>query len=140
MNKQDTDTTSCSIKNLSSDKEPRFNPVEERVASGKAPVLVEIVCERVHCMMYDYAINTVDMVAETFGDQIEIQTVVRRGGLKNALRFMKLCKRAGRMLSVPTILINEDVLFDTVPHPDELTEAIKRYLDGNDEAGTKKDQ
>ena len=129
MHKQGTDDASCRVKHLPSDKDSQFELVEERVANGKAPVLVEIICERVHCMMYDYAINTVDMVAETFGDRIEIQTVVRRGGLKNALRFMELCKRAGRLLSVPTILINEDVLFDTVPHPDELTEAIKKYLD-----------
>ena len=91
--------------------------------------MVEIICERVHCVMYDYAVNTVDMVAETFGDQIEIQTVVRRGGLKNATRFMKLCKRAGKLLSVPTILINGDVLFTTVPLPEELTAAIQEYLD-----------
>ena len=79
--------------------------------------------------MYDYAVNTVDMVAETFGGQIEIQTVVRRGGLKDATRFMKLCKRAGKLLSVPTILINGDVLFTTVPLPEELTAAIQEYID-----------
>lgn len=106
-----------------------YEPVVERLSSGKAPVLVEIVCERVHCVMYDYAINTVDMVAEEFGDQIDIQTVIRRGGVRHALRFLKLCKKAGKLLSVPTILINEDVLFTTVPQPEELTAAIQAYLD-----------
>ncbi|MCG8643436.1 MAG: hypothetical protein MI862_27155 [Desulfobacterales bacterium] len=114
---------------LKSNWHTEFRKVEERIAKGNAPVLVEIICERVHCVMYDYAVNTVDMVAETFGDQIEIQTVVRRGGLKNATRFMKLCKRAGKLLSVPTILINGDVLFTTVPLPEELTAAIQEYLD-----------
>jgi hypothetical protein len=110
-------------------KKPSFEPVEERVARGRARVLVEIICERVHCVMYDYAINTVDMVAESFGDEIEIQTVVRRGGVKQAARFLKLCKKAGKMLSVPTILINGDVLFTTIPQPGELTQAIQTYLD-----------
>ncbi|MBT3175952.1 MAG: hypothetical protein HOG03_04055 [Desulfobacula sp.] len=109
----------------------KLEAVEERIAKGEAPVLIEIICERVHCVMYDYAINTVDMVAEEFGDQIEIQTVVRRDGIKNVTRFMKICKKAGRMLSVPTILINGDVLFTTIPLPDELTDAIKQYLEKN---------
>lgn len=105
-----------------------FDPVQPRNATGKAPVLVEIICERVHCVMYDYAINTVDMVAQNFGDQIDIQTIVRRGDIKNAMRFLSLCKKAGKMLSVPTILINGDVVFTNVPHPDELTTAIEKYL------------
>lgn len=111
--------------------ELKLEAVEERIAKGEAPVLIEIICERVHCVMYDYAINTVDMVTEEFGDQIEIQTVVRRDGIKNVTRFMKLCKKAGKMLSVPTILINGDVLFTTIPLPNELSGAIKQYLEKN---------
>ncbi len=116
-----------------------FEPVQPRTAANKAPVLVEIICERVHCVMYDYAINTVDMVAEPFGDQIEIQTVVRRGDLKNAMRFLKLCKKAGKMLSVPTILINGEVSFTNVPHPDELKSAIEKYLMLTKQGHNKKD-
>ncbi len=115
--------------NEAEDGSEKFGAVEERIAKGNAPVLIEIICERVHCVMYDYAINTVDMVAETFGDQIEIQTIVRRGSADNAKRFMELCKKAGRLLSVPTILINGDVLFKTVPLPEELTATIQKYLD-----------
>ena len=106
----------------------KFDRVQERCASGSAPVLLEIICERVHCVMYDYAINTVDMVAKPYGDDIEIQTVVRRGGVKNAMRFMALCKKAGKLLSVPTILINGEVYFTTVPLPEELTHAIETVL------------
>jgi DUF1009 family protein len=113
--------------------------VEERNAAGDAPVLVEIICERVHCMMYDYAINTVDMVAETFGDQIEIQTVVRRGGLKNAMRFMNLCKKAGKLLSVPTIIVNGEVEFTTVPLPDELKQSIEKHLKLTQDTPKRKD-
>ncbi len=114
-----------------------FDPIDERSATGDAPVLVEIICERVHCVMYDYAINTVDMVAEEFGDQIEIQTVVRQGGLKSAMRFMALCKKAGKLLSVPTILINGEVYFTTVPLPEELTQAIEIALDKQGDSRSK---
>ena len=120
----DPDRAACAVGGT-----PDFEPVEERTGSGRASVVVEIVCERVHCVMYDYAINTVDMVAEEFGDRIEIQTVIRRGGIRHAARFLQLCKKAKKLLSVPTILINVDVLFTTVPLPEELAEAIQSYLD-----------
>ncbi len=125
--------------NEDSKPEISFEPVDERNAAGNAPVLVEIICERVHCMMYDYAINTVDMVAETFGDQIEIQTVIRRGGLKNAMRFMKLCKKAGKLLSVPTIIVNGEVEFSTVPLPEELKLSIEKHLALIQDASNRKD-
>ena len=105
-----------------------FDPVQQRSATGKAPVLVEIICERVHCVMYDYAISMVDMVAEAFGDQIEIQTIVRRGNLTNSLRFLSICRKAGKLLPVPTILINGEVAFTNVPLPDDLRLAIEKHL------------
>lgn len=108
--------------------ETHYEPIEPRLATGSAPVLVEIICERVHCVLYDYAINTVDMIVEKFGDQIEIQTVIRQGDRDNAEHFLDLCKRAGRMLQVPTILINGEAIFTTVPHPNELEKAIEDAL------------
>lgn len=106
----------------------QYDPVVPRIARGDAPVLIEIICERVHCVLYDFAINTVDMIAEKYRDRIEIQTVIRQGDEKHARHFMELCERAGRMLSVPTILINGEVVFTSVPHPKELEAAIDNVL------------
>ncbi|HEB69385.1 MAG TPA: hypothetical protein ENI88_07170 [Desulfobulbus sp.] len=106
-----------------------YDPVEPRIAGGKAPVLIEIICERVHCVLYDYAINTVDMIVDIFGDKVDIQTVIRQGDRKNAQRFLDLCERAGKMLTVPTILINGEVAFTSVPHPNELEKAIEAILE-----------
>ncbi len=106
-----------------------YDPIEPRMAGGKAPVLIEIICERVHCVLYDYAINTVDMIVDIFGDKVDIQTVIRQGDRENAKRFLKLCERAGSMLTVPTILINGEVAFKSVPHPNELEKAIKAILE-----------
>jgi len=106
----------------------KYDPVAPRKASGNAPVLVEIICERVHCVLYDYAVSTVDMIVETFGDLVEIQTVIRQGDRLNAQRFLDLCTRAGKMLPVPTILINGEVAFTSVPHPSELETAIEAIL------------
>ena len=105
-----------------------YEPIQPRVATGKAPVLVEIICERVHCVLYDFAINTVDMIAEKFEGLIDIRTVIRQGDEKDAKYFLTLCEKAGKMLTVPTILINGEVIFSTVPHPTELEAAIEKAL------------
>jgi hypothetical protein len=109
-------------------EDQKYEPIKPLKGSGKAPVLVEIICERVHCVLYDYAINTVDMIVEIFGDLIEIETVIRQGDRENAQRFLDLCARAGKMLPVPTILINGEVAFTSVPHPSELEAAIEAVL------------
>jgi hypothetical protein len=111
--------------------EDLYEPLQPRVATGKAPVLVEIICERVHCVLYDFAINTVDMIAEKFEGLIDIRTVIRQGDEKDARYFLALCEKAGKMLTVPTILINGEVKFSTVPHPDELEAAIEAALARN---------
>jgi hypothetical protein len=108
--------------------EDLYEPIQPRIATGKAPVLVEIICERVHCVLYDFAINTVDMIAEKFEGLIDIRTVIRQGDEKDAKYFLSLCEKAGKMLSVPTILINGKVIFTTVPHPTELEAAIAEAL------------
>jgi len=115
----------------------QFKLVQPRVASGNASVLIEIICERLHCVLYDFAINTVDMIAEKFGDKIEIQTVIKQGDRKDAERFLELCERAGKMLPVPTILINGEVAFTGVPHPNELEKAIDALLEQQKLTGSK---
>jgi len=114
-----------------------YEPLQPRKASGKAPVLVEIICERVHCVLYDFAINTVDMIAEKFAGKIDIQTVIRQGSKEDAEHFLALCEKAGKMLTVPTILINGEVVFSTVPHPKELEQAIEKTLKAKDGFNTK---
>jgi hypothetical protein len=116
---------SCKTKSIPEDL---YEPIQPRIATGIAPVLVEIICERVHCVLYDFAINTVDMIAEKFEGLIDIRTVIRQGDEKDAKYFMALCEKAGKMLTVPTILINGEVIFSTVPHPDELEAAIEEKL------------
>jgi hypothetical protein len=107
----------------------KYDPIEPRIARGDAPVLIEIICERVHCVLYDYAINSVDMIVDIFGDKVDIQTVIKQGDKKNAERFLELCERAKKMLTVPAILINGEVAFTSVPHPRKLTKAIEAVLE-----------
>lgn len=98
----------------------------------RSPMLVEVICERYHCVMYDYAITTVDFVAEDFPGRVEVRPVVRRGDKENAERFMELCRLNGRHLSVPTILIDGRVAFTEVPGPEELRKAIELGLEARE--------
>ncbi|MDQ7785887.1 MAG: hypothetical protein RDU20_23605 [Desulfomonilaceae bacterium] len=91
-------------------------------------MLVEIICERYHCVMYDYAITTVEFVAEDFLGRVEVRPIVRRGNKENAERYLELCRLNGRHLSVPTILIDSRVAFTDVPGPEELRQAIEKAL------------
>jgi hypothetical protein len=93
-----------------------------------APVLIEVICERVHCVMYEYAMTTVQFVAEDYEGKVEVRPVVRRGNRENAERFMELCRINGRHLSVPTILIDGKVAFTDVPGPEEIRQAIESGL------------
>ncbi|AFM23616.1 hypothetical protein [Desulfomonile tiedjei] len=102
---------------------------EEELNDSPDAVLVEVICERYHCVMYDYAITTVEFVAEDFEKAVRVRPVVRRGNRENAERFFELCKRNGRHLSVPTILIDGKVVFTDVPGPEELRKAIEQALD-----------
>lgn len=101
---------------------------EKALNNSSSVVLVEVICERYHCVMYDYAITTVEFVAEDFEGKVEVRPVVRRGNRENAERFMELCRLNGRHLSVPTILIDGRVAFTDVPGPEELRNAIKESL------------
>ncbi len=103
-------------------------PGEARTTWDESHLLVEVICERVHCVMYDYAITTVDFVAEDYGDRVRVKPVVRRGSKENAERYLELCRINGRHLSVPTILIDGQVVFTDVPGPEELRSAVEKAL------------
>ncbi len=91
-------------------------------------VLVEVICEREHCVIYDYAITTVEFVAEDYGGRVQVRPVVRRGSKKNVERYLELCRINGRHLSVPTILIDGKVAFTDVPEPADLRKALEETL------------
>jgi hypothetical protein len=107
-------------------------PINDSIHRAGSPMLVEVICERYHCVMYDYAITTVDLVAEDYQNRVEVKPVVRRGDRKNAERYMELCRVNGRHLSVPTILINGEVAFTDVPTPAELRAALDKALNSRE--------
>ncbi len=96
------------------------------------PLLIEVICERAHCVIYEYAIVTVKFIADEFRGRVKVKPVVRRGSRKNVERYLELCKRNGCHLSVPAILMDGELRFTYVPGPEELRTAIQEALDSRE--------
>jgi len=92
-------------------------------------MLVEIICERAHCVIYEYAILTVKLVADEFKGRVKVKPVVRRGSEKNVRRYLELCRINGQHLSVPAILMGGKLVFTYVPGLEELRQAMKENLE-----------
>lgn len=109
-------------------------PGDEKEQSSTAaadplpPLLVEIICERAHCVIYEYAIVTVKFIADEFDGRVKVKPVVRRGSKKNVDRYLELCRINGRHLSVPAILMNGKLAFTYVPGIEELRLAMEEHL------------
>ena len=102
--------------------------VIESSRTDEPRMLVEVICERAHCVIYEYAIVTVKFIADEFRGRVRVKPVVRRGSKKNVERYLELCKRNGCHLSVPAILMDGQLRFTYVPGPDELRKAIQEAL------------
>jgi len=98
------------------------------VSSGKRePMPVEVISEGPHCVPCEYAIAAVDYVAEYYVDRISVR-VVETKRPEDAARYLNLCKMYGGLLPVPAILFDGRLVFDDIPGPDELREALDKAL------------
>ena len=108
---------------------PLWIPVERnQMMESPSPMLVEIICERAHCVIYEYAIVTVKFVAGEFRGRVKVKPVVRRGSKKNVDRYLELCRINGQHLSVPAILMGGKLVFTYVPGPEDLRRAMEESL------------
>jgi len=111
---------------------------ESAVTEPSPPMLIEIICERAHCVIYEYAIVTVKFVADEFKGRIKVKPVVRRGSKKNVDRYLELCRMNGQHLSVPAILMDGKLIFTYVPGIEDLRRAMIESLAGR-EANSQKE-
>jgi hypothetical protein len=100
----------------------------DNAAESFPPMLVEVICERAHCVIYEYAIVTVKFIADEFKGRIKIKPVVRRGSKKNVDRYLELCRLNGKHLSVPAILMDGKLTFTCVPGIEDLRKAMEENL------------
>ncbi len=100
----------------------------ERELNDAPRMMVEVICERAHCVIYEYAIVTVKFIADEFKGKIRVKPVVRRGSKKNVDRYLELCRLNGQHLSVPAILMNGKLKFTYVPGIEDLRSAMEDSL------------
>ncbi|MCB2188559.1 MAG: hypothetical protein KQJ78_19230 [Deltaproteobacteria bacterium] len=94
---------------------------------GSRLMLVEVLSEGPHCIPCEYAIATVEYVAEYYQGRIEFR-VVETKKRADAQRYLALSRAAGKPLPVPGILIEGQLVFDYNPGPEELRSVLDRAL------------
>lgn len=95
-------------------------------------LLVEIVSEGPHCVPCEYAIAAVEYVSESYAGRIVVK-VVETKRPSDARRYLELRAKNGGHLPIPAILINGQLVFDQIPGPEELCEALNNALRDKEE-------
>ncbi|MCX5872626.1 MAG: hypothetical protein NTY51_05230 [Deltaproteobacteria bacterium] len=90
-------------------------------------LLVEVISEGPHCVPCEYAIAAVEYVSEFYVSRIEVR-VVETKRPADARRYLELSSKHGGCLPVPAILFDGRLVFDQIPGPEELCEALDNAL------------
>lgn len=90
-------------------------------------LLVEVVSEGPHCVPCEYAIAAVEYVSELYENRIRIK-VLETKSRTDAVRYLELCASHGGKLPIPAILFDGRLVFDQIPGPDELCQALDEAL------------
>lgn len=100
----------------------------DRIFEGTSgPLPVEVVSEGPHCVPCEYAIAAVEYVAERYEHRIRVK-VLETKSRADAIRYLELCACHGGKLPIPAILFDGRLVFDDIPGPDELCEALDKAL------------
>lgn len=91
-------------------------------------LLVEVVSEGPHCVPCEYAIAAVEYVSDRYAGRIIVR-IVETKHKADALRYLELARANGGRLPVPAILFDGRLVFDSIPGPEELTDALDRALE-----------
>lgn len=98
-----------------------FADVEEKTAH------IEVIYEGDHCIPCVYMAEVVEEAAAKFGGRVRWEKVVlkRRPG---AQRYAALSMKAGRVAPIPSLFVNEELVFDSIPPVEELEEYLEQVL------------
>jgi hypothetical protein len=88
---------------------------------------VEVIYEGDHCIPCVYMAEVVEEAAGRFGARVRWEKVVlkRRAG---AQRYAALSMKAGKVAPIPSIFVNERLVFDSIPPVEELEEYLEEVL------------
>ena len=69
----------------------------------------------------------VDSVAPDYGDALQCEKIITKE-MSGALRHGELSKSLGRPAPVPSIFINGELVFDTIPSQEELKACLDKLI------------
>ena len=95
---------------------------------NRQDVFVEIVAKKKGCMLCDLAIGILEEISPEFKEDLLKWDVVDMGTHEGLQRFDDLTRMCGRRPPVPSIVINEKIAFDNIPHMEALAEAVREAL------------
>ena len=91
-------------------------------------VFVEIVAKKKGCMLCDLAIGVLEEISPEFDEAMLRWDVVDVGDIEGLKRCEELSKICGRKPAVPSIVINERIVFDNIPDFESLSEAVRQAM------------
>ena len=71
--------------------------------------------------------RVVETVVSDYSDSIRWEIVVTKK-LECAVRHAELSKKLGRPMPVPSIIINDELVFESIPSVEELRVCLDHYL------------
>jgi thiol-disulfide isomerase/thioredoxin len=86
---------------------------------------VEVIYEGDHCVPCVYMAEVVEEAVKKFGDRVRWEKVVLKRR-KGAQRYAELSVKNGRVAPIPSVFVNEKMVFDIIPPVEDLED----YLEG----------
>lgn len=90
--------------------------------------LIEIVARQKGCMLCDLAVAVLEEIAPEFDTGALEWRVVDVSSREGVIRQAELAAICKRQPPVPSIVINGQIAFDTIPNPDELSRAVRAII------------
>lgn len=99
------------------------------MAKTPQQVRVEIVAKKKGCMLCDLAVAMLEEIRPEFEDGSltwEVVDVGSRAGVERQAEIGRIC---GRLPAVPSLVINGQIAFDTIPDMESLVTAVRQASD-----------
>ena len=94
------------------------------MVDDKTKVFVEVVVKTRACVLCDFAVAVLEETSEELEPGVLGWEVVEAVKPEGGQRVQELTARLGKIPAMPSIFINDDYIFDTIPGMEEINQAI----------------
>jgi hypothetical protein len=91
---------------------------------AKPKVFVEVVVKTRACVLCDFAVAVLEETSEEMEPGVLGWEIVEAAKPQGGQRVQELTVRLGKIPAMPSIFINEEYVFDTIPGMEEINQAI----------------